>query len=399
MTMRRSPQPLTVLALLAGLAGSPVAAGAADGSASSEAGAPAVTVLAVGERNLVEQAAITGTLVPRDEVVVSPEIDGNLVTAVLVEEGDRVREGQVLARLSHDMLDTQIAQQTAEVAKAEAAVVQAQNSITQAQADQTQSRLAFERARTLSASGNTTAAALETATAAAQSANGRLGMAQSGLSGAQADLAHAHAVAGELALRLSKTEVQAPVDGIVSRRTARVGIRVSASQELFRLIGHGVVELEGDVVETRMPELRAGEPARVSLGNGAPLTGTVRVVYPEVDKLTRLGKVRITLGDDPRLHIGAFARGTVETARAHALAVPVAAVLYGDAGPSVFVVRSDNTVEARPVGTGLIDRDWVAVSQGLAPGERIVARAGSFLQPGDRITPVPPSAALEAAAR
>ena len=193
--------------------------------------------------------------------------------------------------------------------------------------------------------------------------------------------------------------MRAPVDGIVSRRTARVGLRVSANQELFRLIGHGTVELEGDVGETRMPDLAPGEIATVSLGSGAPLAGRVRVVYPEVDKLTRLGQIRITLGDDPRLHIGAFARGTVETRRERGLAVPVAAVLYGDGAPSVYVVKGDNTVEARPITTGLIDRDWVAVSTGLAPGERIVARAGSFLQPGDAITPVPPPASLDTAAR
>lgn len=372
---------------------------AADPAPASGTAAPAVTVVPVADRELVLEAAITGTLVPRDEVLVSPELDGNLLTDVLVEEGDHVVQGQVLARLSHDMLDTEIAQQAATVAKSEAAVIQAQNSITQAQADQTQSRLALDRARSLVISGSTTAAALETATASAQAANGRLGFAQSGLVAAEADLAHARAVANELAVKLGKTALRAPVDGIVSRRTARVGMRASASQDLFRLIGHGTVELEGDVVETRIADMRAGEPATVSLGDGAPVSGRVRVVYPEVDKLTRLGKVRITLGDDPRLHIGAFARGTVEVKRARGLAVPVAAVLYGDAGPTVLVVRADNSVESRAVGTGLVDRDWVAITSGLAPGERIVARAGSFLQAGDTVTPVPPDPALEAAAR
>ena len=391
------------IVLCAGLAavslGLAVPTRAADAPASADSSAPAVTVVPAAERDLVLQAAITGTLVPKDEVLVSPELDGNLVTDVLVEEGDRVAQGQVMARLAHDMLDTQIAQQAAAVAKSEAAVVQAQNSITQAQADQTQSRLALDRARSLVTSGSTTAAALETATASAQGASGRLGFAQSGLVAAQADLDHARAVANELALKLTKTAIRAPVDGIVSRRMARVGIRASASQELFRLIGHGTIELEGDVVETRIPEMKAGEPALVSLGDGAPVQGRVRVVYPEVDKLTRLGKVRITLGDDPRLHIGAFARGTVDVKRERILAVPVAAVLYGDAGPSVLVVKADNTVESRPIATGLVDRDWVAVERGLSPGEGIVARAGSFLQAGDTITPVPPNPALQAASR
>ena len=372
---------------------------AAEPASTSQSAAPAVTVLPVTERDLVLDAAITGTLVPRDEVMVSPEIDGNLVTAVLAEEGDRVREGQVLARLAHDMLDTQVAQQVAAVAKAEAAVTQAQNSILQAQAEQTQTRLALDRARSLVASGSTTAATLETLTANAQASTGRLGFAQSGLVAAQAELGHARAVADELALKRSKTEIRAPVDGIVSRRSARVGLRASASQDLFRLIGHGAIELEADVVETRMPDIAVGDPAQVSLGGGTPLRGSVRVVYPEVDRMTRLGKVRISLGDDPRLHIGAFARGTVELRHERGLAVPVAAVLYGDTGSTVLVVKADNSVESRPVTTGLVDRDWVAVERGLTVGERVVARAGSFLQAGDVITPVAPDAALKAAAR
>lgn len=372
---------------------------AAEPTGATQSAAPAVTVVPAAERDLVLEAAVTGTLVARDEVMVTPEIDGNLVTDVVAEEGDRVRAGQTLARLAHDILDTQIAQQAAEVSKAEAAVTQAQNSIVQAQAEQTQTHLALDRARSLVASGSTTAATLETATANAQASAGRLGFAQSGLVAAQADLNHARAVANELALKLSKTNIRAPVDGVVSRRTARVGQRASASQELFRLIGHNAIEFEADVIETRMPDVAVDDPARVSLGDGAPLQGHVRVVYPEVDKQTRLGKVRIVLPDDPRLHIGAFARGTLELRQTRSIAVPVAAVLYGDAGSTVLVVKADNTVESRPVTTGLIDRDWVAVQRGLAPGERVVARAGSFLQAGDVITPVPPDPALQAAAR
>ena len=397
--MTRLPGSFIGALLAAALPLTATPARAAEPASTSQAAAPAVTVLPATERTLVLEAAVTGTLVARDEVMVSSEIDGNLVTDVLAEEGDRVSEGQTLARLAHDILDTQIAQQAADVAKAQAAVTQAQNSIVQAQAEQTQTRLALERARSLVASGSTTAATLETSTANAQASMGRLGFAQSGLVAAQADLDHARAVASELALKLGKTNIRAPVDGVVSRRSARVGMRASASQELFRLIGHNDIELEADVIATRMPDIAVGDPAQISIGDGAPLQGRVRVVYPEVDKLTRLGKVRIALDDDPRLHIGAFARGTLELRRTRSLAVPVAAVLYGDAGSTVLVVKADDTVESRPITTGLIDRDWVAVQRGLAPGERVVARAGSFLQAGDVITPVPLDPALKAAAR
>src|SRR4029077_3251924 len=121
---------------------------------------------------------------------------------------------------------------------------------------------------------------------------------------AKADLEHAKAVGDELELRLARTEVRAPEDGIVSRRTARVGMAASASAEpLFRLIARGEIELEGEVIETKLPLLREGRPAWIELGDGDRVQGTVRVVYPEVDKASRLGKVRVKLDPDPRLRI------------------------------------------------------------------------------------------------
>ena len=82
----------------------------------------------------------------------------------------------------------------------------------------------------------------------------------------------------------------------------------TSSEPLFRLIARGEIELEGEVIETKLPLLREGRPAWIELGNGERVEGSVRVVYPEVDKATRLGKVRIKLQPDPRLRIGTFAR-------------------------------------------------------------------------------------------
>ncbi len=115
--------------------------------------APAVSVIEATRRETVETVTVTGTLVPRDEILVTPEIDGYRVTEVLVEEGARVAKGQVLARLAHDLIDRQIAQQDAVVAKAEAAVPQSQSNIEQAEAAETEARLSLERAKTLNHHG------------------------------------------------------------------------------------------------------------------------------------------------------------------------------------------------------------------------------------------------------
>ena len=360
---------------------------------------PAVSVVEAGRREIVETVVVTGTLVPRDEILITPEIDGYRVTEVLVEEGARVERGQVLARLSHDLIDRQLAQQTALVDKATATVPQAQSSIEQAEAAETEAHLGYDRARQLMQSGNATAVVMESRTAALRQAEGKLAFARHGLVIARAELAQARAVRDELELRLARTEIRAPEAGIVSRRTARVGITASAAAEpLFRMIARGEIELEGEVVETKLPLLREGRAAWIEIGEGERIHGHVRAVYPEVDKASRLGKVRVRLDADPRLRIGTFARGAVELARTRGVTVPQASVLYGGGRRSSVLVAMNDRVESREVRTGLSDDDDIEIRSGLDEGERVVARAGSFLRDGDRIRPIAVVAATPAVA-
>ncbi len=351
---------------------------------------PVVSVIVAAPRDLVAEAIVAGTLVPRHEVLVAPELDGVRVTEVLVEEGDHVVAGQVLARLSKDMLDVQIAQNAASRARSQAAIEQARSQIDQSAASAEEERLSLERAQALRRSGNTTEVTLEQRTSASRSAEARLAASRNGLAMAEADLALTKAQRAELDLRLARTEVKAPVDGIVSRRSARVGDTASMSKEpLFRLIDHGVVELEGDVTETGLGILKTGAPALIDVGGDAPVHGRVRVVYPEIDRATRLGKVRVALDADPSLRIGAFARGTLEVARRHGLAVPLGALLYAEDGSASVLVVVDGHVAERKVRTGLTTAEAVEIADGLTAGETIVARSGSFLRPGDAVRTVP----------
>ena len=355
--------------------------------------APAVTVVPAVRREIVERAVVTGTLVPRDEILVAPEVEGLRITELLVEEGDRVAKGQVLARLSQEMIVTQEASNVAAIARAEAAIVQARSQIVQAEAANVEAKQSLERAQSLAKTGNATAAVLEQRVSAAQGAEGRLAAAKGGLQSAQADLATARASGSEIALRRARTDIRAPEAGIVNRRTARVGASVtSAGEPLFRLIARGEIELEGEVPETSLARIQVGDPASLDLDDGRHLGGKVRRVYPEVDRATRLGKVRIRLTDDPALRIGAFARGTVEVARREGIAVPISSLLYAADGRASVLVVKDGRVEARTVTAGLSSEGFTEIRSGVASGETIVARAGSFLRDGDRVRAVAPPA-------
>jgi RND family efflux transporter MFP subunit len=320
---------------------------------------------------------------------VVPEIEGQRVTELLVEEGDAVRQGQVLARLSRDVIETQLLQNAATLTRADAAIAQAKSQIVQAEASQVEAAQALERARIRFGSGNATAATLEQRVSAARSAEGRLSAARDALRIAEADRAASEAQRRELQWRLSRTDVKAPASGLVSRRNARVGATASAAADpMFRLIADGRIELEGEIPETQLPRVRDGAAAEVSIETGRSVEGRVRVVLPEVDRATRLGRLRIALPGDPALRVGSFARGSVEIARRTGVAVPLSAVLHTAKGPIVQVVV-DRKVETRSVKSGLSAEGFVEITKGLAAGDLVVQRAGSFLRDGDPVQPVP----------
>lgn len=355
--------------------------------------APAVTVAAAAERELVERVPVSGTLVPREEILVSPEIEGLRIVEVRVEEGDTVKAGQVLAVLNRDILETTLAQNTATIAKADAAIAQARSQIMQAQAAETEARQALERTESLIRSGNTTQALLEARVATARAAEGRLAAARDALLIAQADKAAAEAQRQEIQVRLARAEIKAPAGGVISRKNARVGAAATAAGDpLFRIIRDGEIELEGEVTEVQLPRIREGAAAQIQADGDRTVEGRVRNVFPEVDRATRLGRVRISLPRDPALRIGSFARGSVEVARRTGVAVPVNAVLYGAQGASIQVVVGDR-VEARRVRTGLSADGLIEIREGLKAGEPVVARAGSFLRHGDPVRPVVAEAA------
>jgi RND family efflux transporter MFP subunit len=356
-------------------------------STAAERPPPAATVARLAPADFKETILVTGSLVARNEILVAPEIEGLRVLSLHAEEGDRVTKGQVLATLVHESLEAQLAQNAAAMARADAAIEQAKSNIAQAEARLTEASSAFERAKPLRQSGFMAESLYDQREAAAKTAEAQLLAARDGLRVAQAEKAQVEAQRRELSWRKANTEVRAPADGVVSRRTARVGALASAIAEpMFRIIEKGEVELEADVPEAQLAAVRVGQPAEVTAAGYPEITGRVRLISPEIDKATRLGRVRVALDGD-NLRIGAFARGTIVTATGRGLAVPASAVLYADEGAYVQTVK-DGVVAARPVKTGLRSADLIEIREGLAEGDVVIAKAGTFLRDGDAVRPV-----------
>ncbi len=221
---------------------------------------PAVTVVPAAKREFVDRLFVSGTLVAREEAQVAARIDGLAIVEVDAEDGDRVKQGQVLARLDRTQLDAQMAQNDAATKRADAAIDQARSLIAQSQAQVQFANADFDRARKLEA-GVMAASTVEQREMAMKTAQAQLAAAQFALDVAEADRKSRDAERQELLVRIDRTEVKAPVAGIVSRRSAKLGADASSTGEpLFRIIEDGAVDLEADVPEQSLAKLAVGIP-------------------------------------------------------------------------------------------------------------------------------------------
>ena len=358
---------------------------------------PTVTVSKITMANFVETAVVSGSLIPREEILVAPEIEGLRVLELFADEGNVVKKGQVLARLVSEQLDAQMAQNDAAIARSSAAIAQAKSAIVEAEARAKEARAQLERAEPLRKSGYLSGAIYDQRQSAASTADAQVIAARDGLTAAEAEKTQAEAQKREVTWRRSNTEVTAPEDGVVSRRNARIGATATAIGEpMFRIIAKGEIELDAEIVETELAKVREGQKAIVTMPGAGDFEGSVRLVSPEVDKTTRLGRVRIFLGTNPALRIGAFARGRIETSRSRGLAAPSASVTFDAAGTYAQAVVGDK-VQKRLLKTGLVMGELVEIKDGLSEGDVIVTRAGTFLRDGDIVRPITPDAKLSEA--
>lgn len=394
----------TVLAALA-LAGPVAADDSADAAATVERAVPSVTVADAAMAEVQARVLLSGTLVARQEVMINPQVSGYEITELLVEAGDTVEKGQVLARLSTATLAAQLAQAQAEYQRAEAGVSQAQSAIASAEATRTQAVSALNRVQRLRNSGSAAQATLDDAIAAEAGAQAQAASAADGLAVAKAALAQADAARAIAQLNLDRTEITAPTGGMIVSRMAELGAIAGAGADpMFTLIADGEIELSAEVIETALHQLAIGQPAEIDVAGVGRVQGEVRLLPAGVDAVTRLGKLRISLQPDPGLRTGLFANGSVITARRDAVTVPATAVLADDDGESVRLVK-DGVVTVQPVQAGLLWQSLREIVSGVEPGQQVIARSGAFFRDGDHVRavtadpaqPAPQSAAQQEA--
>ena len=326
--------------------------------------APTVTVVVPGRTTVQGTISATGTLAARREMPVGVAGEGGQVVSVLVEPGQWVGAGQVLAVIDRSVQVQQAASQSAQI------------QVARANADLAEAN--YQRALKLVDKGFVSKADVDRlrATRDAQLAQVRVASAQAGVLGAQ----------------MRRLNVVAPAAGLVLERRIEPGQVVSAgSGVLFRLAKGGEMELKAQLGETDLAALNPGVPADVvPVGSKKTFTGQVWQIAPVIDPASRQGTARIALAYAPELRPGGFASVSIKSGTVVAPVLPESAILSDGQGSYVYVVGPDNKVQRRPVKQGQVTPQGIIVNEGLAGTERVVLRAGGFLQPGETIKPVSP---------
>lgn len=350
-------------ALAVMLAGVLAACGKSAPENKSKEQAPAKPALAVNVAHLAQHvwpriATASGAVQPWQEASIGAEVNGLKLAEVLVNVGDVVKQGQLLARMSDETVRADVAAQRASLAEAEASAAQAAGEA--------------HRAHELDKSGAISQQDLIQYDTQAKTAAAKLAAARAQFDSQQ--------------LRLRYTRVVAPDDGVISARTATVGAVVSSGTELFKLIRKNRLEWRAEMHGDVLPRIQPGLAARLRRMDGGVVSGRVRQVAPTVDANTRNGLVYVDLPPEAAtsgVKAGMYLSGDVLLSDTPATTLPETAVFSRDGYDYVMVLGQQGRVHQTKVTLGRRQDGQVEIVQGIGANDGVVAAGAAFLSDGD----------------
>lgn len=341
------------------------AADATTQASSAPSGKPALTVsLTQATENQIPLTLLAnGSVAAWQEASVGAEVSGLRIQELHAQVGDPVKRGQLLATLSSDGVQADVALARASLAEATAVALEASANA--------------ERARAVQGTGALSAQQINQFLTGETTAKARVASAQAQLDAQQ--------------LRLRYTRIVAPDAGIISARTASVGAVVGTGNDLFRLIRQGRLEWRGEVTAAELGRVKPGTRVTLTAPGGDTAQGKVRLISPTVDAQTRSGLVYVDFAAPKTSHPtstfkpGVFARGELALGQVKALTVLQTAVVVRDGFSYVYAVDAASRVSQLKVKTGAMVGERVEILSGVKADQKLVASGASFLSDGDLV--------------
>ncbi|MFA5027403.1 MAG: efflux RND transporter periplasmic adaptor subunit [Candidatus Methylomirabilota bacterium] len=371
-----------------------------------------VRVGTVVRRDLAPAIQGVGTVEARAVVQIGAKITGRL-TAVLVDQGDTVRAGQVVARLEDAELAAQTAQaeaslrraalataaQEAALRKAQAALGTTEAQVNRVRATEALSRVNAQRWRQLFAEGGVSRVEMDARTTEAdvatseianaeaqrQTAREEVAVLRAGLETSRQDVRVAEATLAAVRIRQADAVVRSALAGVVISRELEPGATVSPGTPILKIADPAGAWVTVHVDERETGGIRIGDAAEIALRSlpGRTVPGRVVRIRRESDRVTEQLAVDVAFQERPvRLTLGEQAEATIRPEGVQEVtAVPLSALIRTPDGPAAFVV-TDGRLRLRPIRIGLVDPEgWAEVRDGLRPDERVVLAPGRLADP------------------
>jgi len=336
----------------------------AKGAAQTYGAAP-VKVFKVVRQRISEKLFYTGTVEAWQKINLTPDVGGK-IARILVNEGDRVSKGQLLAELDAEAITLQLKQAEASLAVAQASFNNAQTNL--------------ERMERLSKEKAVSDQQYEQVKLAYDSAKAQLEQAQASVNLAQHSL--------------DVSILKAPFSGVIASKNAEVGDVINpmmggfspgSASGVLTLVDFSRIKIKADISGTDIPRIQKGQTAilRVPTNPGQEFKGTVQVVNLAADPQTKKFGIEVAVDNpDQVLRPGTFGEIVIEAhSHENVLVVPQKAVLENT---YVFIVQ-DGKAARKEVTLGLQNTTMVEVSSGIAEGDLVIAEGGFGLEDGAQI--------------
>lgn len=308
-----------------------------------------------------------GELVAKDDVAVGSALQGQQISEVLVEVGENVQKGQILALLDNAGVKAKFDQQTA-------ALEAAKQNLNSAKAAFSEASSALKRAKSLAAKKAISSQELEQASTKEASA-------RANLNSAKAQISQIDAQISEAKDQLAKASIVAPVSGVVTAKKVQIGA-LTSGEALFNIAKDGIIELSADADAKELAQIRVGMSAQAQIyGVKEAVNGKVRLVPVSVDTSSRLGKVKISL-DGGAKFIGSYAKAVIDLPEFSALALPAQAVSFTEAGAFATIIK-DGKAQKRKIQTGLRANGLVQVISGVSEDDEVALKAAALVNDGE----------------
>ncbi|MBN8502923.1 MAG: efflux RND transporter periplasmic adaptor subunit [Burkholderiales bacterium] len=349
------------------------------GGAKDQAAKPALLIApedlrAVATSGLIGAPVITGSVQPARRADLRAEVAA-VVLQVVKDNGERVRQGDLLVRLDATSIRDSLA-------SAEEALRASTQSFEQTQR-------VLERAKTLNQQGMTSMQALEDA--------------ELRRNAAQSELAAARARAVSARQQLTRTEVRAPFDGVVSERRVSVGDTVQVGREIIKVIDPASMRFEGQVSADRLSELKLGQPVafRVNGFGDVEFKGKLSRIDASANAATRQVEVAASFDEPAKAPqvAGLYAEGRVNSGAQSALVLAEGSIQREGDAAFVWALKGDQ-IKRLPVQLGPRDerRGEVVIVSGLVSGDQVLRAPGSTLSDGQKVQRVAAGAGAASAA-